>query len=549
MGCVPGIPIQLTDPGGHPKIGLPDYVTSEQGCTGNGGTLDTAADCVIQLRGIVKRFPGVVANDGIDLEIQRGEIHCLLGENGAGKTTLVRILYGLYQPDEGQILLNGVPIRIPSPKAALAHRIGMVHQHFRLVSTLSVEENIVLGLHEGRGPFLNSRKTRKKIDKIAEDYGLQVDPQAKIWQLSVGQQQRVEIIKALYREADILIMDEPTSVLTPQEVDQLFATLRTLVDDGLTIIFITHKLDEVMQVSDRVTVLRKGRVVATVPTAETDKLALATMMVGREVVFRLEKPPLNRGERVLEVRDLHALNDRGLPALRGVSFDLYEGEILGVAGVSGNGQQELSEVLAGLRRSLKGSAVLLASDLTHCSAREIADLGVAHVPTERIRMGTVPNMSVRENLILKSYRRHPFCRWSFLDQRAAHQNACRAMEEYAIMAPNDRTAAKLLSGGNIQRLVLARELCGEPRFVIAAHPTYGLDVGATEQVCQVLLGQRDRGAGILLISEDLDELLTLSDRILVLFGGLVMGIVDAEQAVRETIGLMMAGAAKEEVPL
>lgn len=502
---------------------------------------------MIQLRGIVKRFPGVIANNGIDLEIQRGEIHCLLGENGAGKTTLMRILYGLYQPDEGQILLNGVPTRIPSPKAALAHRIGMVHQLFRLVPTLSVEENIILGLDEGRGPFLNFRLTRKKIGKIAAEYGLQIDPQAKIWQLSVGQQQRVEIMKALYREADILIMDEPTSVLTPQEVDQLFATLRTLVDDGLTIIFITHKLDEVMQVSDKVTVLRQGKVVATVPTAETDKPSLAKLMVGREVVFRLEKPPCTRGERLLEVRDLHVLNDRGLPALRGVSFDLYEGEILGVAGVSGNGQQELSEVLTGLRQAARGKAVLESSDLAECSAREIADLGVAHVPTERVRMGTVPNMSIRENLILKTYRHRPFCRWSFLDQRAAHQNACRAMEEYTIMAPNDRTAAKLLSGGNIQRMVLARELCGKPRLVVAAHPTYGLDVGATEQIRQVLLGQRDAGAGILLISEDLDELLTLSDRILVLFGGLVMGIVDAEQADRETLGLMMAGAAREKV--
>ena len=516
-------------------------------CKENGGALSTAADHVIQFRGIVKRFPGVVANNGIDLEIQRGEIHCLLGENGAGKTTLMRILYGLYQPDAGEVFLNGRPIKMSSPRVALDHGIGMVHQHFRLVPTLSVEENVVLGLDEGRGPFLNFRQTRKKIGKIASEYGLQIDSQAKIWQLSVGQQQRVEIIKALYREVDILSMDEPTSVLTPQEVDQLFATLRTLVDDGLTIIFITHKLDEVMQVSDKVTVLRQGKVVATVPTAETDKPSLAKLMVGREVVFRLEKPPCKRGERLLEVRDLHVLNDRGLPALRGVSFDLYEREILGVAGVSGNGQQELSEVLTGLRRAVRGKAILESNDLVECSAREIADLGVAHVPTKRVRVGTVSNMSVRENLILKTYRHRPFCRWSFLDQNAAYQNACRAMKDYTIMAPNDRTAAKLLSGGNIQRMVLARELCGEPRLVVAAHPTYGLDVGATEQIRQVLLKQRDAGAGILLISEDLDELLTLSDRILVLFGGLVMGIVDAEQAVRETIGLMMAGAAKEQV--
>ncbi|MFC2078082.1 ABC transporter ATP-binding protein [Candidatus Bipolaricaulota bacterium] len=499
------------------------------------------------MKGIVKRFPGVIANDGIDLSIAKGEIHCLLGENGAGKTTLMRILYGLYGADEGEILLRGAPARIASPKSALAHGIGMVHQHFHLVPTLSVEENVVLGLSEGTGPFLRFRKTRGKIDRLAGEYGLQVDPAAKVWQLSVGQQQRVEILKALYRDADILIMDEPTSVLTPQEVNSLFGTLRTLVDDGLTIIFITHKLDEVMEVSDRVTVLRKGKVIATVETAATSKAELATMMVGREVVFRLEKRPPHRGEKILEAKDLHADNDRGLPALRGVSFDLFSGEILGVAGVSGNGQHELSEVLTGLRKAHRGSAILETKDLARCSAREIADLGVAHVPTERIRMGTVPTMSIRENLILKSYRTPEFCRWIFLDDKAAHRNACDAMRDYQISAPHDGTAAKNLSGGNIQRLVLARELCGSPRFVVAAHPTYGLDVGATEQIRQVLLDQRDRGAGILLISEDLDEIMQLSDRILVLYEGAVMGIVPCEEADLEEIGLMMAGSRRREV--
>jgi len=499
------------------------------------------------MRGIVKRFPGVSANDEVDLVVRRGEIHCLLGENGAGKTTLMRILYGLYQSDEGEILLNGEPIRISSPRAALAHRIGMVHQHFHLVPTLSVEENVVLGLSEGTGPFLRLHRTREKLNRLAEEYGLQVDPTAKIWQLSVGQQQRVEILKALYREADILIMDEPTSILTPQEVDALFGTLRTLVDDGLTIVFITHKLDEVMEVSDRVTVLRRGKVVATVETETSSKPELARLMVGREVVFRIEKATTERGQKILEVKDLHAHNDRGLPALRGVAFDLFAREILGVAGVSGNGQHELSEVLTGLRRATKGSAVLEANDLTRCSAREIADLGVAHVPMERIRMGIVPSMSVRENLILKSYRTPQFCRWIFVDEKVAYRNACDAMREYQISAPHDGTAAKNLSGGNIQRMVLARELGGCPRFVVAAHPTYGLDVGATEQVRQVLLDQRGQGAGILLISEDLDEILQLSDRILVLFSGEVMGIVSAEEADLEEIGLMMAGSHRREV--
>ena len=487
----------------------------------------------------------MVANDDIDLKVRRGAIHCLLGENGAGKTTLMRILYGLYQPDEGEILLAGKPIQISSPRVALTHHIGMVHQHFRLVPTLSVEENVVLGLDEGTGPFLNLRKTRKKIGKISEEYGLPIDPQAKVWQLTVGQQQRVEIIKALYRDAFILIMDEPTSVLTPQEVDQLFATLRTLVDDGLTIIFITHKLDEVMEISDQVTVLRQGKVVATLPTLQTDKPSLAKSMVGREVVFRLEKSVVKRGERLLQVDSVHALNDRGLPALRGVSLDLYGGEILGVAGVSGNGQTELAEILTGLRRATKGRVILSGKAITNRSAREITDLGIAHVPAERIRMGIVPALSIRENLILKSYRHPPFSRFCFLNRKESDANARRAMEDYQIAAPSDETATKLLSGGNIQRVVLARELSGDPRLIIAAHPTYGLDVGATEQVRQVLLKQRERGAAVLLISEDLEEIMTISDRILVLFKGEVMGIIDADGADVEQIGLMMAGTRHE----
>jgi len=510
-------------------------------------TAEASLPLGVQLKGIVKRFPGVIANDGVDLIVRRGEIHCLLGENGAGKTTLMRILYGLYQPDEGEIVLHGKPVRIASPKAALMHRIGMVHQHFHLVPTLSVEENIVLGLSEGTGPFLRFKKTRAKIKLLADAYGLQVDPGTKVWQLTVGQQQRVEILKALYRDADILIMDEPTSVLTPQEVDALFGTLRTLVEAGLTVIFITHKLDEVMEVSHRVTVLRKGKAVATVNTGETSKPELAKLMVGREVVFRVDKKPHQPGERVLQVENLHAQNDRGLPALRGMSFDLHAGEIVGVAGVSGNGQHELSEVLTGLRKATRGRAILDAHDLTDCSARKIADLGVAHVPTERIHMGIVPSMSVRENLILKSYRSPDFCKWSILNEKAAYENACKAMKEYEISAPHDGTAAKNLSGGNIQRLILARELRGRPRFVVAAHPTYGLDVGATEQVRQVLLDQRDRGAAILLISEDLDEVMQLSDRILVIYEGQIMGIVPAEGAELGEIGLMMAGSHRQEV--
>jgi ABC-type uncharacterized transport system ATPase subunit len=399
----------------------------------------------LEMRGIVKRFPGVVANDGVDFTARAGEIHALLGENGAGKTTLMRVLYGIYQPDEGEIFLDGRAIRVRSPAEALALGIGMVHQHFRLVPTLSVEENVILGLREGL--FGNLRRVRERLAAIARDYGLEVDPRAKVWELSVGEQQRVEILKALYRRVQILIMDEPTSVLTPQEVKQLFSTLRSLVEAGLTVIFITHKLDEVLEVSDRVTVLRKGKVVATLPTAEADKPSLARMMVGREVVFRLERGPAKLGEKLLEVRDLQALNDRGLPAIRGLSFELYGGEILGVAGVAGNGQKELVEVLTGLRKATKGRVLLFGKDLTNRSPKEIAAAGVAHIPEERLRRGLVPEMSVAENLVLKSYRDPPFARGPFLDQRVIISHAERAIAAYQIMTPSYNTPAKLLSGG------------------------------------------------------------------------------------------------------
>jgi len=503
--------------------------------------LNKAEDYAIELRRIVKRFPGVIANNGIDLKIRRGEIHCLLGENGAGKTTLMRILYGLYQPDQGEILVNNQKINISSPRIALQHHIGMVHQHFKLVPTLSVEENIILGLDEGTGPFTNFRKVRKRISLIANQYGLSLDPRTKIWQLAGGKQQQVEILKALYREVEILIMDEPTSVLTPQEVEKLFTTLRFLVKNGLTIIFITHKLDEVMKVSDRVTVLRKGKVIATIPTQETDKETLARLMVGREVIFCLKKNPVKKKEKILEVKDLHVLNDRGLPAVCGLSFELYGGEILGIAGVSGNGQNELAEVLTGLRKLIKGEIYLDGQDITHCSTREINKLKVAHIPAERIRVGIVPTLSVSENLILNKYFYSPFSRGEFLNYKAIKENAQAMISEYQILTPHYQIPVRILSGGNIQKIILARELSCDPRMIIAMHPTYGLDIGATEQVRQTLLSQREKGAGILLISEDLEEIISLADRIMVMFGGKTMGILEGENIDLERIGLMMAG--------
>jgi len=504
----------------------------------------TAAPPLLKLRDIVKSFPGVVANDHVSLEVRAGEIHALLGENGAGKTTLMNILYGLYRPDSGEIYVKGKRVHIRSPRDAIAHGIGMVHQHFKLVHPHTVAENVALGL-AGTPFWQPARVVERGLKELSERYGLPVDPRARVWQLSAGEQQRVEILKALYRGAEILILDEPTSVLTPQETAELFKVLSRMKQEGHAVIFITHKLNEVMEVADRVTVMRRGKVVGTLPTAETDKGFLARMMVGREVVFRLSKGECHPGEEALVVEDLHALSDRGIPALRGVSFTVRRGEILGIAGVAGNGQRELVEVITGLRRAQRGRIIVLGEDLTNRSARKIADAGVAHIPEERLRMGIVPGMSIEDNLILKKHHRPPFSRGPLLQLRKVHAFAKRVIEEYDIMTPSPRTPAKLLSGGNIQRLILARELSGQPGLVVAAHPTYGLDVGATEQIRQILIKQRDAGVGVLLVSEDLEEVMALSDRIAVMFAGEIMGVVSAEEASLAEIGLMMAGERRQ----
>jgi len=496
------------------------------------------------MRDIVKTFPGVLANDHVSLEVQAGEVHALLGENGAGKTTLMNILYGLYRPDSGEIYVKGKRVQIRSPRDAIAHGIGMVHQHFKLVHPHTVAENVALGL-AGTPFWQPARVVERGLKELSERYGLPVDPRARVWQLSAGEQQRVEILKALYRGAEILILDEPTSVLTPQETAELFKVLERMKAEGHAVIFITHKLNEVMEVADRVTVMRQGKVVGTLSVSETDKASLARMMVGREVVFRLSKGECHPGEEALVVEDLHALSDRGIPALRGVSFTVRRGEILGIAGVAGNGQRELVEVITGLRRAQRGRVAILGEDLTNRSARRIADVGVAHIPEERLRMGIVPGMTVENNLILKKHHRPPFCVGPFLQLTAVKEFAAQAIEEYDIVTPSPRTPAKLLSGGNIQKLILARELSGEPGLVIAAHPTYGLDVGATEQIRQILIKQRDSGVGVLLVSEDLEEIMALSDRIAVMFGGEIMGIVSASEAKIEEIGLMMAGERRQ----
>ncbi len=495
---------------------------------------------LVKMQGITKRFPGVLANDHIDLEVQAGQVHALLGENGAGKTTLMNILSGLYRADEGEIYIRGRRTHFQSPRDAIELGIGMVHQHFMLVEPQTVAENVILGLKTPRF-FLDMARIERRIAEFSQQYGLQVDPRARIWQLSVGEQQRVEILKMLYRGVDILIMDEPTAVLTPQEVEELFTTLRRMADEGKAIIFISHKLDEVMAISDEVTVLRSGRVVATVEASQTTKEELARMMVGREVLFRVEKKPVEPGGVVLEVRNLQALNDKGLPALKGVSFTIRQGEILGIAGVAGNGQRELAEVVTGLRKATGGCVLIAGCDLTNCSPRRVIREQVSHVPEDRLGMGLVPNLAVSDNVILKSYRDPPIAKGLFLNRQFIKRFATRLIEAFNIVTPSPDTPVKLLSGGNLQRTILAREISVGPRLMVAVHPTRGLDVGATESVRNLLLKQREEGAAILLISEDLDELLTLSDRIAVMYEGRIMGIVDAEEADVEEIGLMMAG--------
>jgi ABC-type uncharacterized transport system ATPase subunit len=500
----------------------------------------------VRMEGITKRFPGVLANDHVDFAVRQGEIHALLGENGAGKTTLMKILTGLYQPDEGQIWIKGRAVVVRSPREAIGLGMGMVHQHFMLVESHTVAENIILGLDEPRFA-LNLGRVEKEIAELADRYGLQVDPRAKIWQLSVGEQQRVEILKALYRGAHILVMDEPTAVLTPQEVRELFDTLRHMADEGHTVIFISHKLGEVMSIAKRITVLRRGELVDTVRASDTNREALAQMMVGREVLFRVDKKESEPGEVVLEIDGLSALSDKGLEALRDVSLTLRRGEILGIAGVAGNGQRELAEGIVGLRPVTKGSIRLVEEEIANRSPREVMDKGVGYIPADRTGVGLVMNLSVAENLILRCYRDPPICEGLFLDGEAITSRAEELIEAYDVMAPGIGTRTRLLSGGNLQKLILAREISSHPALMVAVYPTRGLDIGATEAVRRLLLEQRQAGGAILLISEDLDELLSMSDRIAVLYEGQIMGVVDAEEASIEELGLMMAGSSKEEM--
>lgn len=508
-------------------------------------SVETEPSVVVQMKGITKSFPGVLANDHVDFDVRSGEIHALLGENGAGKTTLMNILYGLYQPDEGEIYINSRRVVINSPKDAISLGIGMVHQHFMLIPSLTVTENIVLGLRSSKRPFLDLDIAEKRITELSERYGLKVDPKAKIWQLSVGEQQRAEILKALYRGAEVLILDEPTSVLTPQEVRELMLILKKMARDGLAVIpFVTHKLREVMALSDRVTVMRRGKVVSTIETKDTDEKDLARKMVGREVLLETETVRAAPKRVVLQVKELRAINDKGLPALQGISFSIGEGEILGIAGVAGNGQSELAEVITGLRRASSGRILINGREITNMSPREIMEAGIAHVPEERIQIGLVPELSVRENLILTNYDDPSLSTRFLLDHASIDRHVDRLIAEFGIMTPSKETEVRLLSGGNLQRLILAREVTRKNlTALVAVCPTRGLDVGATEFIQNLLVSLKKKGVAILLISEDLDEILSLGDRIAVIYEGSIMSIVPVNEAKIDDIGLMMAGKA------
>lgn len=495
----------------------------------------------LQMLGIVKRFPGVLANDHVDFDVRSGEIHTLLGENGAGKSTLMRQLYGLYRPDEGRILIDGVEHHFHSPQDAIAAGIGMIHQHFMLVPTLTVVENVALGLKSSRGPLLDLDKVEKRVVELADKYGLKVDPRAYIWQLAVGEQQRVEILKALYRGAALLILDEPTAVLTPQEVDELFNVLRQMANDGHALIFISHKLHEVLAISTRITVLRDGRVVGERPNKDVTKTELATMMVGRPVILQYERVEQEPGPVRLSIQDLYVRSDRGGDAVKGISLEVHAGEIVGLAGVSGNGQRELAQALAGLRPARQGRILLDGQDVTHTSPGERIAAGQSYIPEERMRDGAIKDFSVADNYILEDHGKPPFARQIFLNFREIENQTRRAVEEYTVKTPSLNTPLKNLSGGNIQKLILARELSRTPKVLIASQPTRGVDIGATEYIHRRLLQQRQEGTAILLISEDLDEIRALSDRIAVIYEGQIVGIVDGRTATTEQLGLMMAG--------
>jgi general nucleoside transport system ATP-binding protein len=503
-------------------------------------------DAALELRGITKRFGRIVANDGVDFDLRAGEVHALLGENGAGKSTLMSILYGLYRPDEGEVLVDGRPVTIDSPAAAIGLGIGMVHQHFMLVPVMTVAENIVLAEEPvRRGGLIDAKAAAGRVRELSDRFGLAVSPDAVIEDTSVGQQQRVEILKALYREAKILVLDEPTAVLTAQETQDLFGVLRSLRDDGKAIVFITHKLGEVLDIADRVTVLRRGKKVDTVPTEGATEESLARLMVGRDVLLRVDKPPAQRREPVLELQDLHVRDDRGLPAVQGVDLTVHAGEIVALAGVDGNGQSELVEAVTGLRTPEQGSILVEGRDLSRADARDMVDAGVSHIAEDRHRRGLVLNFTLAENLALREYRRPELSRHGWLSTRRMAAKARGLIREFDVRGGHADTLAAALSGGNQQKCVIAREIACNPRVLVAAQPTRGLDVGAIEFVHRRLVAERDAGRGILLMSLESEEVRSLADRILVIYEGRIVGEFPPD-ASEEELGIAMTGGRRRE---
>lgn len=505
-------------------------------------------DTVLEARGITKRYPGVIANDHIDFEIKAGEIHAILGENGAGKTTLMKILFGLVQPDEGEIFVLGEKVNFRSPLDAIRVGVGMVHQNRKLIPAHTVIENIILG-HPHAGRIMNLKKTGEEITELCTKYGFNIDLKAKVWQLSEGEKQVVEILKALYRGAKILILDEPTSALAPPEVEKLLASVKIMTGSDLALVpFITHKLPIVLAVSDRVTVLRRGKVTARLETKHATENSLAKEMVGREVIFRLKRVEVEAGRPILQVENLSALNDKGLLALKGLSFSVHEGEIFGIAGVSGNGQQVLAEVLAGLRKAMGGKVLLGGINTTHASSLRRWRKGMGYIPSERVDVGSIGDYSLIDNVLMNYYFDDEFSRWGIVDSKRMRVLTESLIAEFGVAAPSPDTSARSLSGGNLQKLILARVLSRKPRLLIANLPTQGLDVGATEFVQNKLLEAKKARAAILLISEDLDEVLSLSDRVAPIYEGEFMGILPVRQAKREDVGAMMAGLKHKAVP-
>ncbi len=503
-------------------------------------------DYVIEMLHIRKEFPGIVANDDITLQLKKGEIHALLGENGAGKSTLMNVLFGLYQPEQGEIRVNGKEVKITSPNIANDLGIGMVHQHFMLVDTFTVTENIILGKEPTKGGKIDLKEAAQEVRQLSERYGLKIDPDAKISDISVGMQQRVEILKTLYRGADILIFDEPTAVLTPQEIKELIQIMQNLITEGKSIILITHKLKEIMEVCDRCTVIRKGKGIGTVNVSETNPNELASLMVGREVVFTTVKQDAKPSGEVLKIQDLVVKDSRGVEAIRSLNLSVRAGEIVGIAGVDGNGQSELIEAITGLRKPESGTISINGTEIQKKSPRKITETGIGHIPQDRHKYGLVLDYSIGENMVLQTYYQQPLSKWGILNYKNIFNKARTLIKEFDVRTPSEYTPARALSGGNQQKAIIAREIDRNPDLLIAAQPTRGLDVGAIEFIHKRLIEQRDQGKAVLLVSFELDEILNVSDRIAVIYEGSIVAIVDPKKTTEQELGLLMAGSKVKE---